>query len=202
MTSHPRRLILGALVAAPFLPLQARAQVAPLASIEAFHAALLDIMKNADALGVKGREARIRPAVERTFNLEAMARIACGRPWNDFTPTQQAAVVKAFSDWSIATYASRFDGFSGESFAIDGESDLPNGDHMVRTHINRVNDSPVALNYLMRQAEGRFRVVDIYLTGTISELASRRADFTSILRDGGPDRLAADLNTRTQQMLK
>jgi phospholipid transport system substrate-binding protein len=205
MTRPNRRTLLGALVALPLAAPVARpawAQTGPAATIEAFHAALLDIMKHADQLGVKGREQRIRPVLLRTFNLLVMARIACGRPWTDFTPAQQQAVAQAFSDWSIATYANRFDGFGGESFTTDGEGDLPNGDHMVRTHINRVNDSPVALNYLMRQSEGQYRVVDIYLTGTISELASRRADFTSILRDGGPDRLAAELNRRTAELLK
>lgn len=197
-----RRLLLAALVAAPALPRRAAAQAGPVASIEQFHAALLHIMQNADRLGVKGREAHIRPVVSRVFNLEAMARIACGRPWNDFTPAQQQAVAKAFSDWSIATYANRFDGFSGESFATDGESALANGDQMVRTHINRPNDSPVALNYLMRNDAGSYRVVDIYLTGTISELASRRSEFTSILRDGGADRLAAELQRRTVDLLK
>ncbi len=200
-----RRALLGALAVLPLASAvapSARAQSASVQTIEALHAALLDIMKNADRLGVRGREQRIRPVLLRTFNLTAMARIACGRPWTDFTPAQQQAVVQAFSDWSIATYANRFDGFGGESFATDGESDLPNGDHMVRTHINRPNDSPVALNYLMRQSEGQFRVVDIYLTGTISELASRRADFTTILRDGGPDRLAAELVRRTADLLK
>ncbi len=206
MTRLSRRTLPGALAAAllalavPAAP--ARAQTAQVALIEAFHAALLDIMKNADRLGVKGREQRIRPVMLRTFNLPAMARIACGRPWNDFTPAQQQAVVQAFSDWSIATYANRFDGFGGESFTTDGESTLANGDQMVRTHINRVNDSPVALNYLLRQVEGSFRVVDIYLTGTISELASRRAEFTNILRDGGADRLAAELGRRTADLLK
>jgi phospholipid transport system substrate-binding protein len=187
---------------APFLSRPAAAQSAAVAAIETLHAALLDIMKNADRLGVRGREQRIAPVMERVFNLPVMARIACGRPWNDFTPAQQQAVARAFTEWSIATYANRFDGYSGESFATDGESTLANGDLMVRTHINRPNDSPVQLNYLMRNFGGTFRVVDLYLTGTISELASRRAEFTNILRDGGPDRLVAELNRRTADLLK
>jgi phospholipid transport system substrate-binding protein len=201
MTASSRRPILAALAAAPFLARPAAAQSAAIASIESWHAALLDIMKNADRLGVRGREQRIRPVMERVFNLEAMARIACGPPWNTFTPAQQQAVARAFADWSIATYANRFDGYSGESFVIDGESTLANGDRMVRTHINRANDGPVQINYLMRSFDGVFRVVDLYLTGTISELASRRSEFTNILREGGPDRLVAELNQRTRQLL-
>jgi phospholipid transport system substrate-binding protein len=202
--TKPRRPLLLALLTVPLaLPAAAQggAQQA-MASLEALDATLLDVMKNADRLGVRGRYQRLAPVIQRVYNLEVMARIACGRPWNDFTPAQQQAVAKAFADWSIANYAKSFDGYSGESFATDGQSTLQNGDLMVRTHINRPNDSPVQLNYLMRLFDGVYRVVDVYLTGTISELASRRAEFTNILRDGGPDRLAAELNRRTQELLK
>ena len=53
------------------------------------------------------------------------------------------------------------------------------------------------LNYLLRDG----RIVDIYLTGTISELASRRAEFTALLREGGPEQLVADLRRRTAALL-
>jgi phospholipid transport system substrate-binding protein len=59
----------------------------------------------------------------------------------------------------------------------------------------------VQLNYLLRGGEGRWRVVDIYLGGTVSELASRRADFTALLREGGAERLVAELRRRTGALL-
>jgi phospholipid transport system substrate-binding protein len=167
---------------------------------ERFHAVLLDVMRNAGRLGIRGREARIRPAMEAAFNLPAMTRIAVGPPWAQMTPAQQQALVAAFSDWSIATYANRFDGYSGESFQTQGESTLQNGDRLVRTQLTRPNDAPVQLNYLLRDfGGGQWQIVDIYLTGSISELASRRAEFTTILREGGPDRLVAELRQRTQE---
>ena len=101
MTCLIRRTLIGAVA---FAPLAALAQsppaspTGPVASIEALHTALLDIMRNAERLGVKGREQRIRPVMLQIFNLPAMARIACGRPWNDFTPAQQQAVAQAFTD--------------------------------------------------------------------------------------------------------
>ena len=111
------------------------------------------------------------------------------------------ALVAAFTEWSVATYANRFDGFSGESFTTSGETPLPNGDVLVRTALNRVNDSPVQLNYLTRRtAGGPPKIVDAYLTGTISELASRRADFATVLRDGGADRLTAALRRRAADL--
>lgn len=201
----PRRAIPAVILAAAGLPERTRAQPgsAPVEVIERFQAALLDVMRNARALGPRGREARLRPALEAAFNLPAMTRIAVGPPWTGMSPAEQAALVAAFSDWSVANYAARFDSYGGQSFQVNGESTLPNGDRLVRTQINRVNREPVQVNYLLRDAGGgQWRVVDLYLAATISELASRRSEFTAILRDGGAPRLIAELRARTQRLLE
>ena len=44
-------------------------------------------------------------------------------------------------------------------------------------------------------------MVDVYLSGTVSELASRRAEFTALLREGGAERLVAELRRRTEALL-
>ncbi|MDN3566459.1 ABC transporter substrate-binding protein [Paeniroseomonas aquatica] len=169
----------------------------PAGVVDRLHATLLDLMRNARSLGVRGREQRLRPVMQAAFNLAAMTRIAVGPPWTGLPEAQQQALVAAFSDWSIATYASRFDGFGGESFETLGTTPRPNGDVLVNTRLNRPSDAPVLLNYLLRDG----RIVDVYLTGTISELASRRAEFTAILREGGADRLVAELRRRTATAL-
>ena len=204
MTS--RRALLAAL-SLPTLSLarRARAQAggSPAAAVERFHAALLDVMQNAQRLGPRGREARLRPVMEAVFNLPAMARIAVGPAWTQMSPAEQQALVVAFSDWAIANYAARFDDYGGQSFQINGESTLPNGDRLVRTQINRVRQEPVQVNYLLRDSGGgNWRVVDLYLAATISELASRRSEFTAILREGGPARLIAELRSRTARLLQ
>jgi len=194
MNMPSRRTLLAALAALSLAP-AAQAQTAP---IERLNAALLDVMRNARSLGVRGREQRLRPVMEQVFNLPAMTRIAVGPPWTTFSPADQQALVAAFSDWSIATYANRFDGYGGERFETDGSTPRPNGDVLVDTRILRPNDAPVQINYLLRGG----RIVDVYLTGTISELASRRAEFAGVLRDGGPQRLVTELRRRTAEALR
>ena len=194
MNTPSRRTLLAALAALSLAP-AARAQTAP---IERLNAALLDVMRNARSLGVRGREQRLRPVMEQVFNLPAMTRIAVGPSWTTFSPADQQALVAAFSDWSIATYANRFDGYGGESFEIQGSTPRPNGDVLVETRILRPSDSPVQINYLLREG----RIVDVYLTGTISELASRRSEFAGLLRDGGAQRLVAELRRRTAEALR
>lgn len=198
--SHRRAVLLAAAVLLPSAPAPAQ-QAGASAVVESFHAALLDAMRNARALGPRGRERRLRPAMQAAFDLPAMARIAVGPPWTGLGEGERRALTAAFSDWVVATYANRFDGFSGESFSTVGESALKTGDRLVRTELLRPGDAPVPLNYLLRGGEGRWRVVDIYLNGTVSELASRRAEFAGLLREGGAERLEAELRRRTGALL-
>ncbi|WP_198381271.1 ABC transporter substrate-binding protein [Roseomonas sp. KE2513] len=195
-----RRALLAAVLLLPAAPVLAQAGASGV--VETLHAALIGVMRDARRLGVRGRLDRLRPVMQLAFDLPAMTRIAVGPAWSGIAPDQQAALVAAFSDWTIATYANRFDGYSGESFATTGESTLANGDHLVRTVLNRVNNAPVQLNYLLRQGQGAWRIVDIYLTGTISELASRRAEFATLLREGGAERLTAELRRRATDLLR
>jgi len=188
------------LLAAVLLPLPARAQAAAVEVVERFHAALIAVMRDATRLGVRGRHDRLAPALAQSFDLPAMTRIAVGPPWSGFTPAEQAALTEAFTRWTMATYAARFDGFSGESFTTTGTQVQPNGDTLVRTTLNRTGgQEPVLLSYLLRGASPR--IVDIYLTGTISELASRRAEFTALLREGGAQRIIQELQARTARLM-
>jgi len=178
----------------------ALAQTGPAEVIDGFHASLLAVMRQARQLGVRGRYAQLEPVMGRVFDLPAMTRIAVGPPWTGFSAEDQAALTAAFTHWSIATYANRFDGYSGETFQTLGSQALANGT-LVRTQLNRTGrEEPVLLSYLLRGTPAR--VVDIFLTGTISELASRRAEFTTLIREGGPARVTQELQSRAERLLR
>lgn len=188
------------LLLAPLFARPAAAQNAATETVERFHAALLGVMRDAQRVGLRGRYDRLAPVMAQSFDLAAMGRIAVGPPWAGFSPGEQAALTDAFTRWSIATYAARFDGFSGESFSTTGSQMQANGDALVRTTLNRTGgQEPVLLSYLLRGNPPR--IVDIYLTGTISEIASRRAEFTALIREGGATRVIQELQGRTGRLL-
>jgi phospholipid transport system substrate-binding protein len=190
------------MLAALCLPGIASAEAdAPEKTIDVLNAKLLDTMKQAQTLGVQGRYDALAPILSTTYDIPSMSRIAVGQSWSTLQPEQQAAVTDAFARMMIATYAKRFDGFSGESFQIVEIADRASTDKMVRTRIVQSNGKPVSINYLMRKTGSGWRVIDVYLDGTISELASRRAEFTSILKSGGPDALIASLRKQGDKLL-
>ncbi len=189
---------LAALIQAPALG----ASSDPAASsITTLYGSLLDTMKQAKQLGVKGRFQKLSPVLAKTYDLNAMSRIAVGPSWSTLTPEQQAGITSAFTRMTVATYASRFDGFSGEQFQILETVDRPNGDKIVKTQIIKSDGGAVPLNYLMRKSGSDWKIVDIYLDGTISELANRRAEFGVILKSGGPDALVSSLTKQGDKLL-
>jgi phospholipid transport system substrate-binding protein len=161
------------------------------ATIDAFDATLLDVMKNAEKLGYKGRYDKLAPVITQTYDLPLMARISVGPQWAGLNPEDQAK--KALS---IATFASRFDGYGGETFKITGESPTTGGDNVVDTKLMRPNDDPVDLNYRLRKTGDDWKVIDVFLSGTISQLANYRSEFSSTLRDKGAAGLVQLINDK------
>jgi phospholipid transport system substrate-binding protein len=100
-----------------------------------------------------------------------------------------------------ATYASRFSGFNGETFEVLSVVDQPPA-KVVRTRLVPAGGEHVALDYRMRNAADGWKVADVQVNGSISELAIRRSEFGSIMRSRGPDALVASLRQKGDQLLR
>ena len=163
--------------------------------VEQLHDALLSAMQNADTLGFDGRYAQLEPVLRNSFDFTSMARFAVGPTyWPELDETQQQAVIDLFSEMSVSTYASRFDGYSGQSFRILEQADAGRGRLLVRSQIVRPNDTPVSFDYVLIQSdESGWRIIDVLLDGRVSELSRQRAEYTAVLRRDGFDGLVAAL---------
>ncbi|MSP87635.1 MAG: hopanoid biosynthesis protein HpnM [Alphaproteobacteria bacterium] len=169
-------------------------------TVDGFYQALLGIMKEAGPLGFDGRYRRIDPAVRSAFNLARMARYAVGPSWPELAPADQERIVDAFSRLTATTYAARFDGFSGERFEIAGERPTQDNGIIVDTRLIKANGEAVTLNYLLREIGGSWRILDIHLSGSISELAVRRSEFGAVLKRDGSDGLVRSLERRIAEL--
>ena len=173
------------------------------AQVDAFDAALLDVMKSAKALGLQGRYHRLAPAVARAYDIPTMIRFAVGPSWATIAPAQQQALTQAFERLTVASYAHNFDGWSGEQFETDPNVLTRPPDKVVTTHLISPHGAPVSIAYRMRQAPGgTWKIIDVFYNGSISQLTTRRADFAAALAQGGAPALLAHLNTLADNQLK
>ena len=169
--------------------------------VQDFYGQLTDTMKQGEQLGFGGRYKKLQPVIEQSFNLPLMTRFAVGPAWAKASPTEQDQLVNAFSQFSIATYASRFPRFNGESFTVLEEKPAAGGGSLVVTQLKPSGSEPVTLNYLVRPDDkGQLRIVDVYLDAAISELATRRSEFSGIVKTEGFNGLANKLSEKTRQL--
>lgn len=170
----------------------------PTALINDLHDSLGDVMQKADELGYKGRYEKLAPVLESIFDLDFMGSKALGRHWKGLGPDDHKRWLEAFHRFTIANYAARFNGYAGESFKILGQEDASHDTIVVRTEIfspDRDNDM-TRLNYRLRETPGGWRVIDVYLNGSVSELALRRAEFSTAFERNGFDRVLASLESK------
>jgi len=168
-------------------------------TVRSFYDTLLATMRNGPALGPRGRYAQIEPIVRRVFDIPFMTRLAVGPDWAALTEAQRQQVSQAFERYITAIYAERFDRYGGERLQVLGEQQSAGGT-IITSQIIKSNGQPVNINYLMRQNGGMWQIADVYLDGTISELATRRSEFAAILRTQGINGLIETLNTKANSL--
>ncbi len=165
------------------------------AVVQGLYDTLLNTMKNGRNLGQSGRFAQLEPVIRRSFDLPTMTRLSVGPAWTSLSEAQRQQLIESFGRYISAIYADRFDSYSGQQLQVTNEEPAPSG-MLVRSRIVKANGEPVKVDYLMRRAGDTWLISDIYLDGTISELATRRSEFAGIIRSQGVDGLIAALNRK------
>lgn len=168
--------------------------------VRGFYSALVATMKEGDALKFNGRYTKLQPSFNQAFDLDAMTRLAVGPSWLKASPEQKERLVSAFRHFSLSNYVSQFKSFGGEVFEVVGEKPGARaGDVVVETTLTSGADKN-QLNYLMHRNGRGWQIVDVFVNGAISEMATRRSEFGSVVRTGGVDALLGVLEQKSKAL--
>ena len=169
--------------------------------VQTFYDALLDAMKHAKDLGVRGRYDKLKPVVAQTFDLPDMVRFAVGPGWITMPAADQQALLASFERMTVASYANNFNGYDGEKFVVDPVATVRGTDRVVQSKLITKSQT-VPFNYRMRQFGGSWKILDIYLNGYVSQLATQRSDYGSTLAAGGAPALVKKLDALSDKLTK
>jgi phospholipid transport system substrate-binding protein len=173
----------------------------PASVVDSFDTALLDAMKNAVALGPKGRFERLAPAMAEHFDLAAMTRDIAGAQWNHLSLDQRDRLVSAFSRFEAALFADWFDSYAGQSFQV---KDIAARDDEIATIgvILPRGSAPLRLEYVLRaKSPGVWRIVDVRYDGWVSAVERRRSEFAELFNHYGFEGLMARLDAKGSELL-
>jgi len=189
-----------AVPSSPAFAASASQAAAPVGPVQRLDNALVEVMKNAEQLKFQGRYDKLAPVLNAVFDVPEMTRIAVGPMWNDASESDKKEMVEVFGRYMTTMYAARFKAYHGETFDIADSKERDGGRVLVSTNLNRKDQEPVQLSYLMKGEGDNWHATDVYYNGSISQLAQLRSEFSATLRDGGVKSLKSVLETKIKQL--
>ena len=170
--------------------------------VDALHAGLLSTMQKSSEVSFQQRFDQLKPVVNDTFDVTFMGSKSVGRHWNKLNAEEQQLWLDKFVSYVTANYVGNFDQYDGESFEILGEEEAQRNTRIVLTRLNVPGGEDIIFNYRLRMTPQGWRIIDIYLKGTVSELALRRSDFTTTLKKKGFPVLASTVDQKIAKLRK
>lgn len=172
------------------------------APVAAFQAGLIEVMKNAESLGVKGRYDALKPIIADNFSMPFMGALAAGNAWKQASDDQRLRFVKAFERLSIATLATLFSGYSNERFEVVGKRENAKDIVLIDTLLHHSDGDKVQLTYVAKRFGAEWRLIDVIVDGGISELKVRISEYNQTLKQAGLEGLIDLLNAKADQLLR
>ena len=169
--------------------------------VDRLNSTLIEVMNGGQKLGYAGRYKKLDPVVKDTFEFEAVSLIALGTHWKKLEQPQKLAFMDKLTDLSVATYAAQFKEYGGESFQFDSSQDIKNGKLVLRYNLVAPNEKPIKFEYFVGQFNGQWHIINIVVDG-ISDLALKKAQYTSVIDREGFDALLTKLTQKISDYAK
>jgi phospholipid transport system substrate-binding protein len=182
---------------------QAAAQAAAdpaTAPVTQFYGVLLQAMKAGRSTPFPQRYQILAPAVDAAFDLAGILRISVGAFWGSLPPAQQQTLLQVFRSYTIANYVSSFHSAKGRVIVVQPATRAVGAERVVTTTITKFSQDPLRIDYVMRDEDAGWKVVDVLLDGTISRVAVQRSDFASLVTQGNASALIASLRSKVSTL--
>lgn len=153
---------------------------------------------NQDA-GAPEKLRELKALLDRSTDLELVARLVMGRHWRAANDTQRQEYLRLFNQLVMQTMAERFSWYTGETFEITAAKAVDDRDTMVSTQILRPSGAPpIRVDWRVRQSEKGFLLIDIVAEG-VSMVITQRSEADEIIGRSGLDGLLQEMQRRLQQ---
>ncbi len=147
---------------------------------------------------------RFRVLLNEGFDVPYISRFVLAQYWRAATPQQQQEYGTLFERLIVQVYADRFAQYSGKNLDVNETLKItdsrPEGDtdSIVSSQIIRPDAPPVAVDWRIRNRDGKQKVIDVAVEG-VSMSVTQRSEFSSVIQRGG-GQIEALLQTLRQRV--
>ena len=121
--------------------------------------------------------------VKNTYNAEKMIEKIIGDTWKKTNKKDQEEIVIIFQEYIARNYFKRFNKIKNPAFNYKESKKIGEKFVLVKTDLV-VDKEEVSINYLLLFDKNKWRIFDVLLAGSISEIATKKSEFSSFISDG------------------
>ena len=145
------------------------------------------------------KESQFGKLFDKNFDVPSISRFVLGKYWKQASLDQKKIFIKAFRNYIVKTYSSRFNEYSGEKLKlVNYENEKNPKIFLVHTILERQDAPVIKVDWRIGKKKDRFVILDIIIEG-ISLAITQRSEFVSVIdqNEGSVDQLISLLKERT-----
>ena len=165
-----------------------------LANINELHESLTKISDktiNSDNLEM------IDDVVKNSYDLEKMGKIIIGIDWKQMDTKTQKEFINVFKRFISVNYFRRFNKINELHFEHQTVTNIEDKFKLARVILTADNEK-LKIDYLLGFKNEKWKIFDVLLDGSISEVATKKSDFKKIIKEEGVSGLIKNLSIRNQ----
>jgi phospholipid transport system substrate-binding protein len=128
---------------------------------------------------IQDKRAALTRIIEEAVDVDEIAKFCLGRFWRNATPEQQKEYTRLFHDVLVTNITGKIGDYQGVNLVM-GKSQMREDTQIVSTSIERPGNPPNNVDWVLSNASGRPRVIDVIAEGTSLRLTQRQ-DYAAYL---------------------
>lgn len=144
------------------------------------------------------KQERLEHLLAGEVDIPWIGRFVLGRYWRGVAEEDRARYLEAYQRFLLSNYTSRFADYTGGSFRIISATNEGDEGFTVNMEIDTLEQKGMLVDYRLHTTpEGALKIYDVIVEG-VSLITTQRAEFASVVGQGGLDSLISQLNQKAE----
>ena len=135
--------------------------------------------------------------VKNSYDLEKMGKMIIGVNWKQMETKMQKEFINVFKRFISVNYFRRFNKINDLDFEYQSLRVIEDKFRLAGVILIADNER-IKIDYLLGFKNDQWKIFDVLLDGSISEIATKKSDFKKIINEEGVSGLIKNLSVRNQ----
>ena len=138
--------------------------------------------------------------INRTYDAEKMLKMIIGKDWENQEIEKKEELIIVFKKYISKNYLKRFSKIDDVSFRNEKKEKISSELFLVRSNLI-IKQEKISIDYLLSIKNNVWKIFDVLLDGSISEIATKKSEFRIFIKEKEIDSLIDALKKFNSQVL-